>query len=137
VARVWYAPQVVQPELLGVRLTELADDGRRHYTAQVIVFSEESEEEDRVEQSTEKDEFMPASSTPPDQDIAHVGDVDDAPFSGHGTSEAPAAEHTDASDDDDGNDDASWPRKGFTRRAFLFNAATASVAFAWGIGAGY
>lgn len=26
---------------------------------------------------------------------------------------------------------------GFSRRAFLFNAATASVAFAWGIGAGY
>lgn len=41
VARVWYAPQVVHPETLGTRLLELADDGRHHYTAQVIVFSGE------------------------------------------------------------------------------------------------
>lgn len=48
VARVWYEPQVVQPETLGVRLPELADEGRHHYTAQVIVFSGESHGDDHA-----------------------------------------------------------------------------------------
>lgn len=48
VARVWYEPQVVQPETMGRRLPELADDGRHHYTAQVIVFSGEADGEDHA-----------------------------------------------------------------------------------------
>lgn len=48
VARVSYEPQVVQPETVGRRLPELADDGRHHYTAQVIVFAGEAEDEDHA-----------------------------------------------------------------------------------------
>jgi hypothetical protein len=40
-ARVWYDAKLVKPDMLAARLPAAADDARHHYTAQLVVFSDE------------------------------------------------------------------------------------------------
>lgn len=40
-AKVWYDAKLVQPEALVAHLPSLADDAGHHYTAQLVVFSDE------------------------------------------------------------------------------------------------
>jgi copper chaperone CopZ len=41
-AKVWYDPQVLQPEVLAARLPAVTADGRHHYTAHLLAVSGQS-----------------------------------------------------------------------------------------------
>lgn len=75
---------------------------------------------------------------PATQNILHEDDADEPAAAATELVEATTAERLDGSDGEDASgDDAALPHAGFTRRTFMFSAATAAMTFSWGLAAGF